>query len=55
VPLEAGLLEKLAGTYLTPSKATFQVLYHPGAGLSLAFPGEPHPTQGSAIQDSAIR
>jgi CubicO group peptidase (beta-lactamase class C family) len=42
--LEASLLEKLAGTYLTPSKVKFQVLYQPGAGLSLAFPGEPpHP------------
>jgi CubicO group peptidase (beta-lactamase class C family) len=39
--LEAALLEKLAGTYLTPTKAKFQVLYREGAGLSLAFPGGP--------------
>ena len=42
--LEASLLEKLAGTYVTPSKVKFQVLYQPGAGLSLEFPGgPPHP------------
>ena len=42
--LEAGLLEKLSGTYSTPSKTKFQVLYQPGAGLLLAFPGAPpHP------------
>jgi CubicO group peptidase (beta-lactamase class C family) len=35
------LLEKLAGTYLTPSKVKFQVTYTPGAGLALAFPGGP--------------
>jgi hypothetical protein len=39
--LEPGLLEKLAGTYLTPDKTKFQVLYQPGAGLSLEFPGAP--------------
>jgi len=39
--LEASLLEKLAGTYLTPDKTKFQVLYQPGAGLSLVFPGGP--------------
>jgi len=39
--LDAETLEKLAGTYLTPSKVKFQVLYQPGAGLSLVFPGGP--------------
>lgn len=39
--LESTLLEKLAGVYLTPSKVKFEVLYQPGAGLSLAFPGGP--------------
>ena len=37
--LEPSLLEKLAGTYLTPDKTKFQVVYQPGAGLSLVFPG----------------
>jgi CubicO group peptidase (beta-lactamase class C family) len=37
--LDPNLLEKLAGTYLTPSKVKFQVTYTPGAGLALAFPG----------------
>jgi len=39
--LDPTLLEKLAGTYITPTKVKFQVLYQPGTGLSLAFPGEP--------------
>ena len=39
--LDTSLLEKLAGTYLTPSKVKFQVTYTPGAGLALAFPGGP--------------
>ncbi|HKM91656.1 MAG TPA: serine hydrolase [Candidatus Acidoferrales bacterium] len=39
--LEPALLEKLAGVYVTPSKVKFQVVYQPGAGLSLAFPGGP--------------
>src|SRR5947209_18757156 len=39
--LDPALLEKLAGTYTTPTKVKFQVLYQPGAGLSLAFPGGP--------------
>jgi hypothetical protein len=39
--IEPATLEKLAGTYLTPTKAKFQVLYQPGTGLSLAFPGGP--------------
>src|SRR2546421_6387801 len=38
---DAATLEKLAGTYLTPSKVKFQVTYTPGAGLALAFPGGP--------------
>lgn len=42
--IDPKLLESLAGTYLTPSKVKFQVLYQPGTGLSLAFPGQPpHP------------
>jgi CubicO group peptidase (beta-lactamase class C family) len=39
--LDAKLLEKLAGTYLTPAHVKFQVFYQPGAGLSLVFPGGP--------------
>jgi hypothetical protein len=39
--LDAALLQKLAGTYLTPSKLKFQVTYTPGIGLALAFPGGP--------------
>jgi CubicO group peptidase (beta-lactamase class C family) len=39
--LDPKLLEKLAGVYLTPSKVKFEVLYQPGVGLSLAFPGAP--------------
>ena len=39
--LDPKLLEKLAGVYLTPAKVKFQVLYQPGAGLSLVFPGGP--------------
>jgi hypothetical protein len=39
--LQPALLEKLAGTYLTPTQAKFQVTYQPGAGLSLLFPGGP--------------
>jgi len=39
--LEPALLAMLAGTYLTPTKAKFQVRYQEGAGLSLAFPGGP--------------
>jgi len=38
--LDPELLEKLAGVYLTPAKAKFEVLYQPGAGPSLVFPGE---------------
>jgi CubicO group peptidase (beta-lactamase class C family) len=39
--LDPKLLEKLAGTYITPSKVKFEVLYQPGVGLALAFPGGP--------------
>ena len=39
--LDPKLLEKLAGTYLTPSNVKFEVAYQPGAGLSLVFPGGP--------------
>ncbi len=39
--LEPSLLQKLAGTYVTPDKTKFQVVYQPGAGLSLVFPGAP--------------
>jgi CubicO group peptidase (beta-lactamase class C family) len=39
--LDPSLLEKLAGVYMTPTKVKFQVLYQPGTGLSLAFPGGP--------------
>ncbi|PYT70333.1 MAG: hypothetical protein DMG42_19455 [Acidobacteria bacterium] len=39
--LDPKLLEKLAGTYLTPSKVKFEVRYQPGTGLSIAFLGAP--------------
>ena len=39
--LEASVLEKLAGVYLTPSKVKFEVRYQPGTGLMIAFPGAP--------------
>src|SRR5438094_106568 len=39
--LDLKVLEKLAGTYLTPSKVKFEVVYQPGAGLALVFPGGP--------------
>ena len=39
--VEPVLMEKLAGTYVTPTKVKFQVAYQPGAGLSLLFPGGP--------------
>lgn len=39
--LDPKLLEKLAGVYLTPAHIKFQVLYQPGVGLSLVFPGGP--------------
>jgi hypothetical protein len=37
--LDPKTVAKLAGVYLTPSKMRFEVLYQPGAGLSLVFPG----------------
>ncbi len=39
--LDPKLVEKLAGVYLTPAKVKFQVVYQPGTGLSLVFPGGP--------------
>lgn len=39
--LDPKVLEKLAGTYLTPSKVKFEVQYQPGVGLALVFPGGP--------------
>lgn len=39
--LDSALLKKLAGTYMTPTEVKFQVLYQPGTGLALAFPGGP--------------
>ncbi len=39
--LDSSLQEKLAGPYLTPAKVKFEVLYQPGTGLSLMFPGGP--------------
>ena len=39
--LDPKLLEKLAGTYLTPAHVKFEVVYQPGTGLSLVFPGGP--------------
>jgi CubicO group peptidase (beta-lactamase class C family) len=39
--LDVKLLEKLAGTYVTPTKVKFEVRYQPGEGLSIAFPGAP--------------
>jgi CubicO group peptidase (beta-lactamase class C family) len=39
--LDPKLLEKLAGTYMTPTKVRFEVRYQPGEGLSIAFPGAP--------------
>jgi hypothetical protein len=39
--LDASLLEKLAGVYMTPSKVKFEVQYQPGQGLALVFLGGP--------------
>jgi hypothetical protein len=39
--LDASLLEKLAGVYMTPSKVKFEVQYQPEQGLSLVLPGGP--------------
>src|SRR5262249_9656359 len=39
--LDEATLQKLAGTYLTPTNFKFQVTYKPGAGLALEFPGGP--------------
>ena len=35
------ILAKLAGTYVTPVKTTFQVRYLPGTGLAIISPGAP--------------
>ena len=39
--LDPKLLEKLAGTYITPTNVKFEVQYQPGSGLALVFPGGP--------------
>jgi len=39
--LDPKLLEKLAGTYLILANLKFEVVYQPGTGLSLVFPGGP--------------
>ncbi|HYL85790.1 MAG TPA: serine hydrolase [Candidatus Angelobacter sp.] len=39
--LDAATMQKLAGTYMTPTNVKFEVRYQPGAGLSIAFPGAP--------------
>src|SRR5258707_3024855 len=52
--VDPALLEKLAGTYLTPTKVKFQVVYQPGAGLSLVFPGGP-PTKLLPIKGLKFR
>jgi CubicO group peptidase (beta-lactamase class C family) len=39
--LDSKVLEKLAGIYVAPSKAKFEVQYNPGAGLSILLPGDP--------------
>src|SRR5947208_5281811 len=39
--LDAALLEKLAGDYLTPAHVKFQVLYQRGDGCAVAFQSGP--------------
>jgi CubicO group peptidase (beta-lactamase class C family) len=39
VAVDPAMMDKLAGTYITPTKVKFQVVYQPGGGLSLLFPG----------------
>lgn len=39
--VDPAVLAKLAGVYITPAKAKFQVVFTPGAGISLVFPGGP--------------
>ena len=39
--IDEATMQKLAGTYLTPTKSKFQVTYTPGVGLALLFPGGP--------------
>jgi CubicO group peptidase (beta-lactamase class C family) len=37
--IDPAVLQKLAGTYLTPTKSKFQITYTPGSGIALVFPG----------------
>jgi CubicO group peptidase (beta-lactamase class C family) len=39
--LDAATMQKLAGTYVTPTNVKFEVRYQPGGGLALVFPGAP--------------
>lgn len=39
--VDPAVLAKLAGVYVTPAKAKFQVVYAPGTGIALLFPGGP--------------
>ncbi len=39
--LDAGLANRLAGTYMTPNGGKFQVVMKPGSGLYIVFPGAP--------------
>jgi CubicO group peptidase (beta-lactamase class C family) len=52
--IDPATLQKLAGTYLTPAKVKFQVLYNPASGLSLKFPGGP-PQQLIAVKGLTFR
>lgn len=51
-------LAKLAGTYLSPDKSTFQVNYIPGGGLAITAPGAPPltlvPLKGLRFRDPHI-
>ncbi|HYA96679.1 MAG TPA: penicillin-binding protein, partial [Methylomirabilota bacterium] len=42
--LDEATMQKLAGTYLTPTNVKFQVTYQREAGLALVFPGGPPQT-----------
>jgi CubicO group peptidase (beta-lactamase class C family) len=37
--IDAAVLQKLAGTYLTTTKSKFFITYTPGSGIALVFPG----------------
>ena len=39
--MDPAVLAKLAGVYVTPAKSKFQVVYAPGTGIALQFPGGP--------------